>query len=144
MRTEFSGSILAVRAVEDCIRATHQYTKGLKNPLSGRTKRPVAIQGEDFPSAVLTEHYEVYPDTDIEEIMPLGQAIWKTLDWLGGDVVHIGVQFRYDYRGGNREGDKAKVTIEGGNGVIRALEVGIPGFTEALATVGAVNGDSTP
>lgn len=135
MRSEFSGDILTVRAVEDCIRATHKYTKGLKNPLSGQPKHPTAIQGEDFASAVLTEHYEVYPDTDLEEIMPLGQAIWKTLDWLGGDILHIGVQFRYDYRGGN----KAKVTIEGGNGVVHALEDGIPGFAEALAAV-AVNG----
>lgn len=131
MRSEFSGSILAVRAVEDCIRATHKYTKGLKNPLRSQSKHPVAIQGEDFASAVLTEHYEVYPDTDLEEIMPLGQAIWRTLDWLGGDILHIGVQFHYDYRGVN----KAKVTIEGGNGVVRALETGIPGFAEALAVV---------
>ncbi len=139
MRSEFSGSILDIRGVEDCIRATHKYTKGLKNPLSGRSRPPAAIQGEDFASAVLTEHYEVYPDTDLEEIMPLGQAIWKTLDWLGGDILHIGIQFRYDYRGGS----KAKVTIEGGNGVIHALEDGIPGFTEALAKV-KPNGDNTP
>ncbi len=139
MRTEFSGSILAVRAVEDSIRATHKYTEGLKNLLS-RAKHPAAIQGGDFPSAVVTKHYEVYPDTDLEEIMPLGQTIWKTLDWLGGDILHIGVQFHYDYRGGSR----AKVTIEGGNGVVHALEDGIPGFTEALAAVGVNGGADTP
>lgn len=128
MKSEFSGSILAVRAVEDCIRATHKYTKGA---FSRRAKHPQAAVQGDAPSAVLTEYYEVYPDTDLEEILALGQAFWKTLAWLGGDIPLVDVRFLYDYRGE----DKAKVIIWGGNGVVKALENGIPGFTEALAAV---------
>ena len=128
MKSEYNGSILAVRAVEDAIRATRKYTKGA---FSRRAKHPqTPVQG-DAPSAVLTEYYEVYPDTDLEEILPLGKAFWETLAWLGGAIPHVDVRFLYDYRGG----DKAKVVIWGGNGVIQALENGIPGFTEALAAV---------
>ena len=60
MRSEFVGSILAVRAVEDTIRATKKYTKGA---FSKPPQHP--IQGMDFPSRVLTEYYEVYPDTEV-------------------------------------------------------------------------------
>jgi len=121
MRSEFVGSILAVRAVEDTIRATKKYTKGaFQKP----ARHP--IQGEDFPSRVLTEYYEVYPDTELGWDMPASEG-WA---WVWGDVPHIDVLFKYNY-----QRDKAIVIIHGGNGVVDLLEAGIPGFGEALSKV---------
>jgi len=121
MRSEFVGSILAVRAVEDAIRATKKYTKGaFQKP----AQHP--IQGEDFPSRVLTEYYEVYPDTEVGWDMPASEG-WA---WLWGDTPHIDVLFRYNY-----QRDRAIVVIHGGNGVVKLLEEGIPGFGEALGRV---------
>ena len=121
MRSEFVGSILAVRAVEDTIRATKKYTKGaFKSPV----KHP--IQGEGFPSRVLTEYYEVYPDTELGWDMPASEG-WA---WVWGDTPHIDVLFKYNY-----QRDKAIVIIHGGNGVVKLLGEGIPGFEEALGKV---------
>jgi len=130
MRTEFAGDVLSVRAVEDCIRVTRKYTKGV-------FRKPVVhpIQGEEFPSRVLTEYYEVYPDLDLDEIMSLSQAIEKTIDWFWGDVLHIDVFFHYSYTT-----DKAKIIIHGGDGVVRDLGKGIPGLKDILARL--VNGNS--
>jgi len=121
MRNEFVGSILAVRAVEDTIRATKKYTKGaFKSPV----KHP--IQGGEFPSRVLTEYYEVYPDTELGWDMPASEG-WA---WVWGDTPHIDVLFKYNY-----QRDKAIVIIHGGNGVVKLLGEGIPGFEEALGKV---------
>jgi len=121
MRSEFVGSIIAVRAVEDTIRATKKYTKGaFKSP----ARHP--IQGEDFPSRVLTEYYEVYPDTELGWDMPASDG-WA---WVWGDTPHIDVLFKYNY-----QRDKAIVIIHGGNGVVKLLGEGIPGFEEALGKV---------
>ena len=121
MRSEFVGSILAVRAVEDTIRATKKYTKGaFKSPV----QHP--IQGEKFPSRVLTEYYEVYPDTELGWDMPASEG-WA---WVWGDTLHIDVLFKYNY-----QRDKAIVIIHGGNGVVKLLGEGIPGFSDALARV---------
>jgi len=120
-RNEFVGSILAVRAVEDTIRATKKYTKGaFKSPI----QHP--IQGAEFPSRVLTEYYEVYPDTELGWDMPASKG-WA---WLWGDTPHIDVLFKYNY-----QRDKAIVIIHGGNGVVKLLGEGIPGFAEALGKV---------
>jgi len=121
MKNESVGSILAVRAVEDTIRATRKYTKGV-------FRRPVRhpIQGDDFPNRVLTEYYEVYPDTEIGWDMPASEG-WA---WLWGDTPHIDVYFKYNYLW-----DKASVFVRGGNGVMRLLAEGIPGFEEALGKV---------
>jgi len=125
MRNEFVGSILMVRAVEDTIRATKKYTKGaFKKPI----QHP--IQGEDFPSRVLTEYYEVYPDLDLDEQMPVWDAMITFSDWLWGEIPHIDVLFKYNYHR-----DKAIVVIRGGNGVVKLLKEGIPGFREALDKV---------
>ena len=129
MRNEFVGSIIAVRAVEDTIRATRKYTKGA---FSRKTQHP--IQGEEFPSRVLTEYYEVYPDMDIEQHMPIWDAMYAASDWLWGDTPHIDVLFKYNY-----PRDKAIVIIHGGNGVVKLLGEGIPGFDEALANVQGAN-----
>jgi len=125
MRNEFVGTILAVRAVEDTIRATRKYTKGaFKSPV----QHP--IQGEEFPSRVLTEYYEVYPDIDIDMARPFWDAVFTASDWLWGDTPHIDVLFKYNY-----QRDKAIVIIHGGNGVVKLLGEGIPGFEEALGKV---------
>jgi len=119
MRQEFVGDILSVRALEDCIRATKKYTKGVFSRLA---KHPV--QGEDFPSKVLTEYYEVYPDTELHWDMPASDA-WA---WVWGDVPHIDVRFHYNYLR-----NRAMMVVYGDNGVLEMLKEGIPGFTDALA-----------
>ncbi len=125
MRNEFVGSILAVRAVEDTIRATQKYTKGA---FTKPSQHP--IQGGEFPSRVLTEYYEVYPDIDIDVTRPFWDAAFTASDWLWGDTPHIDVLFKYNY-----QRDKAIVIIYGGNGVVKLLGEGIPGFEEALGKV---------
>lgn len=117
-RNEFIGSIPIVRKVEDCVRATKKYTKGA---FSKPTIHP--IQGEDFPSRLLTEYYEVYPDLELSWDMNAGDA-WA---WVWGDIMHIDLWFQYDYRV-----NIGKITVQGGNGIIRELERAIPGFREAL------------
>lgn len=124
-RNEFVGHILAVRAVEDTIRATRKYTKGA---FTKSEQHP--IQGEEFPSKVLTEYYEVYPDLDMDEKLPAWDAMLTFSDWLWGDTPHIDVLFKYNY-----QRDKAIVIIHGGNGVVKLLGEGIPGFDDALSKV---------
>jgi len=121
MRNEFVGNVMAVRAVEDTIRATKKYTKGA---FTRPARHP--IQGEGFPSRVLTEYYEVYPDTELGWDM-LASEGWA---WVWGDTPHIDVLFKYNY-----QRDRAIVIIHGGNGVVKSLEEGIPGFGEALGKV---------
>ncbi len=121
MKSEFKGSILAVRATEDCIRATKKYTKGAFSKVA---KHP--MQGGDFPSRMLTEYYEVYPDMAVDWNMSAANA-WA---WVWGDVTHIDVLFQYDYRC-----DKAKIIVHGGQGAVRELAAGIPGLSESLAKV---------
>ena len=121
MRNEFVGSIMAVRAVEDTIRATKKYTKGAFAKVAHHP-----IQGEAFPSRVLTEYYEVYPD--IESVWDM--SIIDAAFWLAGETPHIDVLFKYNY-----QRDKAIVIIHGGNGVVKLLGEGIPGFEEALGKV---------
>ena len=123
MKSEYTGDILSVRTVEDTIRATRKYTKGA---FSRVAKHPV--QGGDFPSKVLTEYYEVYPDTEISWSMSASVA-WA---WVWGDVVRLDVRFYYDYRA-----NRARVIIYGGKTAVRELAAGIPGFEDALAAVGA-------
>jgi len=96
---EICGSIVNVRAVEDCLRATKKYTEGMF-----RRSSQHPTQGEDFPSKVVTHFYEVFPYVDISLDMPLSTA-WA---WIWGDEIHIDVLFHYDYRSG-----KASVEIGG-------------------------------
>ena len=121
MRKEFIGNIIAVREVEDAIRATKKYTKGA---FSKPAQHP--IQGEEFPSRALTEYYEVYPDTELGWDMPASEG-WA---WIWGDIPHIDVLFKYNY-----QRNKAMVIIHGGNGVVKLLGEGIPGFAEALVRI---------
>ena len=115
---EYSGNLDDIRAIEDSIRATINYTEGVGTM---RNKHPV--QGEDFHSKVFNKYYEVYPDTAISWDMPMGTAI----DLLWGDRTMIDMIFRYDYRD-----NMASVIIKNGNGAVKALEKAIPGFGEAL------------
>jgi len=107
MKTEFVGDILSVRDAEDCIRLTRKYTKGVF-----RKSVEYPIQGEDFSSKMLTEYYEVYPDLEIGWNMPASDA-WA---WVWGDVLHVDVVFRYNYLT-----NRAKITVHGGNGIVRDL-----------------------
>ena len=125
MKTELKSNILLVRDLEDTIRATRKYTKGA---FSKVVSHP--IQGEQFPSRVLTEYYEVYPDLEIGWDMRAGDA-WA---WVWGDVVHIDITFLYDYRD-----NKAKVTIHGGKDAMEKLKDGIPGFKAILAMIDKAN-----
>ena len=125
MRSEYIGNIASVRAVEDCIRATKKYTEGIGTM---RAKHP--IQGEDFPSKVFCKYYEVYPSVELDWDMPAGQA-WA---WVWGDVTHIDVIFRYDYRQ-----NKASVIIKDGIVAVKELRRSIPNFGTSLAMI--VNGN---
>lgn len=122
MRSEFVGSIMAVRAAEDCIRATKKYTKGA---FYKGAQHP--IQGEGFPSKVITEYYEVYPDLDIDQQRPFWDAVMAASDWLWGDTPHIDIRFNYNYTR-----NRAMMVIFGNNGVIDLLRNGVPGLGEAM------------
>lgn len=121
MKSEYQGNIEDIRAVEDSIRATKKYTKG-----SLRPRHEPPIQGEEFPSRLIVEHYEIYPFNEVSWDMPAGQA----LNWLWGEFVTCQVHFRYDYNG-----NKAKVSIQNGTDGVKKLAKGIPGFSDALAVV---------
>lgn len=125
---EITSNIACIRELEDCIRVTKKYTKG-----AFRKAAVHPIQGEDFPSKLLTEYYEVYPDTDITWEMPAGKAI----DWLWGDVRHIDVHFKYDYRI-----NVASIKVKDGANGMNELIGGIPGFKEALDNAIKVNKES--
>jgi len=121
VKTEFAGDILSVRVIEDCIRVTRKYTKG-----AFRRSVIHPIQGEDFPSRVLTEYYEVYPDMELGWDMPASDA-WT---WILGDTPHIDVYFHYNYTT-----NKAKMIVHGDNGVVQDLVKGIPGLDSALTNI---------
>jgi hypothetical protein len=126
-RSEFAGTIITVRAVEDSIRATQKYTEGI-----GTMRKKHPIQGENFPSRMFVKYYEVYPDVELSWDMPAGVA----LDWLWGETPCIDVLFNYDYRA-----NKATVIVQNGFRAVQDLERSIPDFKESLAKVSA-NGDS--
>lgn len=126
-RSEFAGTIITVRAVEDSIRATQKYTEGI-----GTMRKKHPIQGEDFPSRMFYKYYEVYPDVELDWDMPAGVA----LDWLWGETTCIDVLFNYDYRA-----NKAAVIVQNGSRAVQDLERSIPDFKESLSKVSA-NGDS--
>ena len=128
LSNELKGNIACIRALEDCIRVTKKYTKG-----AFRKTFNHPIQGEDFPSKVLTEYYEVYPELEVTWNMPAGKAI----DWLWGDVKHIDVHFFYDYRI-----NIASIKIKNGADGMNELIGGIPGFKEALDNAIKVNKES--
>lgn len=117
MKTEYAGDILSVRAVEDCIRATKNYTEDVFH-----RNNQHSVQGADFPSRVLIKRYEVYPDTTVCWDMPASEAI----DWLWGETVHINVTFRYSY-----PTNKAWIIVGGSNGTVKELDK-IPGFTRTV------------
>jgi hypothetical protein len=130
MRSEYYGDILKIREMEDCIRASKKYTKG-----AFRKKVVHPMQGAEFPSRVITEYYEVYPDVEIDWEMPASLA-WA-LVW--GDTPHIDVWFHYDYRTG-----VARCEIAGGTQSVKELIVGIPRLSGILAQLEVVNGQRKP
>jgi len=119
MSQVFVGNIACVRDVEDCIRATKKYTKG-----AFRKEIQHPIQGGEFPSKQITEHYEVYPDTELSWDMSASEA-WA---WVWGDVSHIDVVFRYDY-----QKNWASVTVKAGREAVIELARAIPNFSDTLA-----------
>lgn len=123
---EFFGAIPTIRAVEDCIRASHKYTEGIRTI---RTKHP--IQGDEFPSKKLCKLYEVYPQTEVSWNMGSGDMI----DLLWGDTPRIDVLFDYDYRT-----NKASLTIESKSGALEQLLDGIPGLWRTLSPDMTSNG----
>ena len=125
-QSEFKGTIIAVRAVEDSIRATKKYTEGI-----GTMRRKHPIQGEEFPSKMFCKYYEVYPEVELGWDMSAEVA----LDWLWGETPCIDVLFSYDYRT-----NKGIVIVQDGVRAVRELEKAIPSFRRALAKV-AVNGN---
>lgn len=120
--TIYRGSLIDIRDLEDSIRISKKYTKVLFNKKGTEIK----IQGDDFPSRTLTEHYEVYPDLVISMDMK-ATDMWK---WVWGDLVCIRVDFTYHYND-----NKGRVVIHGKNGVVQSLAKGIEGFSKALTKV---------
>lgn len=118
---EFYGDILAIRAIEDCIRATKKYTEGIQT-----IRKAHPIQGSEFPSQVLYKDYEVYPDMEVGLDMSVGDFF----DWVWGDTPCLVVMFHYDYRE-----KKASVLVREGNGAVKKLAESIPGFSDALKDV---------
>lgn len=123
-RSEFTGNIITVRAVEDSIRATKKY----KEYLGRRSHHP--LQGEAFSSEFFCKHYEIYPEMEVSLDMSIIDAIF----WLGRGTPCIDVLFKYDYRE-----NKASVIVKDGAVAVRELSRGIPGFSDTLAKV-VVNG----
>ena len=121
MRTEFSGDIISVRAVEDCIRASRKYTECLFTKVN---KHPEPIQGEGFPSRVLTKNYEVYPDVEVGWNMSIIDAAF----WLADCPGHIDVRFSYSY-----PLNRARITVYGSGGVVQLLKDCIPGIGDVLS-----------
>lgn len=117
-KSDYKGNIDDIRAIEDSIRATINYTETM-----GTMGNSHPVQGKKFRSPVFSKNYEVYPDTPISWDMPAGVA----LEWLTGKRTIIHVKFFYDYRD-----NEASVRIGNGNGAINRLEKAIPGFKEAL------------
>ncbi len=120
-KSEFGGNIAGMRAVEDAIRATKQYTEGV-----GTMSNRHPSQGQEFRSKAFTKYYEVYPGINIDWNMPANVAI----DWMFGDTPCVDVTFRYDYRM-----NKASVVVKGGPDAVTQLHKEIPGFSEALERV---------
>jgi len=118
----YESDIISIRAVEDAIRASRRYTEQLGTMLH---KHPV--QGEHVASRVLTKHYEVYPETDLDEMLSVSKAIDRLGDWLWGDVPKVVVLFHYDYRS-----NRAYVIVRDGTEAIDLLAVNIPGFANAI------------
>jgi len=115
---EVYGNIISIRALEDCIRATKQYTEGIQT-----IRKTHPVQGEELPSRVFYKYYEVYPDMEVG----LDMDIKDFADWVWGDTPCIDVMFHYDYRA-----NKASVLVRDGDGAVKKLMESIPGFGNAL------------
>jgi len=121
---EFRGNVLAIRSLEDCIRATKQYTEGIQT-----IRKTHPVQGEELPSRVFYKYYEVYPDMEVG----LDMDIKDFADWVWGDTPCIDVMFHYDYRA-----NKASVLVRDGDGAVKKLTESIPGFGNALKGINGV------
>jgi len=118
---EFRGNILAIRSLEDCIRATKKYTEGIQT-----IRKTHPVQGEELPSRVFYKYYEVYPDMEVG----LDMDYRDFADWVWGDTACIDIMFHYDYRV-----NKASVLVRDGDGVVKKLIESIPGFLDALKAI---------
>ena len=118
---EFRGNILAIRSLEDCIRATKKYTEGIQT-----IRKTHPVQGEELPSRVFYKYYEVYPEMEVS----LDMDIRDFADWVWGDTPCIEVMFHYDYRA-----SKASVLVRGSDGAVNKLIESIPGFLDALKAI---------
>ena len=115
---EFRGNILAIRSLEDCIRATKKYTEGIQT-----IRKTHPVQGDGFPSQVFYKYYEVYPDMEVG----LDMDYRDFFDWLWRDTPCIDVMFHYDYRV-----NKASILVRDGDSAVKKLVGAIPGFGDAL------------
>lgn len=131
--SEYTGDTEAVCAVEDSIRASKKYTEGV---LTRRHRHPDEMQGIGIPSRAFCKYYEVYPDIDFA--IGLDMKVSDFMDWVWGETRHINVTMFYDYRAG-----QATLEIAGGAGAVEELSRTIPGFREAVATLGNSHGKDT-
>ena len=123
---EVYGNIMAIRALEDCIRTTKKYTEGIQT-----IRKTHPVQGDELPSRVFYKYYEVYPDMEVG----LDMHIKDFADWVAGDTPCIDIMFHYDYRA-----NKASVLVRDGTEAIKMLAASIPGFSDAIREVNGVRG----
>ena len=121
---EVYGTIISIRALEDCIRATKKYTEGIRT-----IRKTHPVQGDDFPSQVFYKYYEVYPDMEVG----LDMDVKDFFDWLWRETPCIDVMFHYDYRA-----NKASVLVRDGAEAINKLIRSIEGFGDALRDINGI------
>ena len=124
MASEYKGTIIGIRAIEDSIRASKKYTEGIATM---RKQHP--IQGDEFPSKVFCKYYEVYPELKEPISWDMSaRTAYNGLLW--GEAKRVDIVFYYDYRD-----NKASIKVKEGALAIRELERYIPNFNRELSKV---------
>jgi len=126
-RREASGCIITgniddISEIENCIRKTKKYTKG-----AFRKRIDYPIQGEEFPSKMHSDYYEVYPDVEVRDGAIWDLAASVAWAWVWGDVRHIDVIFQYDFRA-----NEASMMVRDGPDAVKELVAAIPKFGKAV------------
>jgi len=116
------GTIIEIRELENCIRATNRYTEFLFTE-----KHPKDTQGAGLPCMAFTRPLEVYLDAEFKDFnwnADFYELVKNRWDWLRSKAVIV--RFWYDYRD-----NKARMDVHSQNTLNRLAAI-IPGF-ERLA-----------
>lgn len=112
------SDIPKIRAIEDTVRATKNYTEGLF------TASKVHPEQDNFPTRIFTKQYDIYPDSTVPG---WDSYISEVIKWLRSRVIVI--KFWYDYRNNKAE-------IIGQRNELAILCEMIPNFQETLEHAG--------